>query len=69
MKHTHNPDNRTENLEILKTKINNTRHNYEVADEIIDSTNNDRLKNTLKEKNAKRDKALNSFELEKKSKY
>lgn len=69
MKHTHNPDNRTENQEILKTKINNTRHNYEVADEIIDRTNNDRLKNTLKEKNARRDKALNSFELEKKSKY
>lgn len=69
MKHTHNPDNRAENLEILKNKINNTRHNYEVADEIIDRTNNDRLKNTLKEKNALRDKALNSFEQELKGKY
>lgn len=69
MKHTHNPDNRAENLEILKNKINNTRHNYEVADEIIDRTNNDRLKNTLKEKNAQRDKALNSFEQELKGKY
>lgn len=69
MKHTHNPDNRAESQEILKTKINNTKHNYEVADEILDKTNDDRLRERLQEKNARRDKALSSLEEELRSKF
>lgn len=61
MKHTHNPDYRRSEDERVKTKINNTLHNTEVADEIIKKTDDDRLKNTLKEKNERRQDAVNKM--------
>ena len=59
MKNTYNPDNRFANKEIIKTKINNTKHNTEIANEIINKTDNDQIKKDLLEKNAKRRQAVN----------
>lgn len=61
MEHTHNPDYRRSEDERVKTKINKTLHNAEVADEIIKKTDDDRLKNTLKEKNSRRQDAVNKM--------
>lgn len=64
MEHTHNPDNRRNNGERIKTKINKTMHNNEIADEIIDKTDDDKLKKILTEKNDRRQEALNSMKKE-----
>lgn len=64
MKQTHNPDNRTNEEERVKTKINKTMHNAEVADEIIGKTDDDKLKNTLEEKNSRRQDAVNKMKKE-----
>jgi small acid-soluble spore protein (thioredoxin-like protein) len=64
MKHTHNPDNRTNDEERVKTTINKTMHNNEVADEIINKTNDSKLKETLREKNDRRKVALNDMKRE-----
>jgi hypothetical protein len=59
MKKTNNPDNRVANLEKLKTKINKTEHNVEVAEEIANKATDVRLKETLEEKNDRRREAIN----------
>ena len=64
MEHTHNPDNRRNNAERIKTKINKTLHNNEVADEMINKTDDDKLKKILTEKNDRRQEALNSMKRE-----
>lgn len=58
MKKTHNPDYRERNDERVKTKMNKTSHNFEVADEIINKTDDDMLKKNLVEKNERREDAL-----------
>jgi len=63
MEHTHNPDYRQDS-ERVKTKINKTMHNSEVADEIINKTEDIRLKNTLIEKNARRQDAVHKMKRE-----
>jgi len=64
MKKTNNPNNSVDNLEKIKTKINKTEHNAEVADEIISKTTDDRLKKTLIEKNSRRKEATNVMKRE-----
>lgn len=64
MEHTHNPDNRTNNVEVMKTKINNTRHNTEIADEIIRKTKDDEEKINSILKNKKRKEAINHLSQE-----
>jgi len=64
MEHTKNPDYSKENQERVKTKINKTMHNNEVADEIIGKTDDDRLKNSLLEKNSRRQDAINKMKKE-----
>ena len=63
MKQTHNPDYRGDS-ERVKTKINKTMHNSEVADEIISKTDDVRLKETLKEKNSRRQDAVKKMKEE-----
>lgn len=63
MKHTHNPDYRLEDNEEIKTKINKTRHNNEVADELLCHTNDDLLKKKLIDKNERRRKAVNLMKM------
>lgn len=69
MKNTHNPDIDTEEIEKVKTKISKTKHNMEVAHEIIDKTDDDNLKKTLMQKNERRQKTLSKFKDEMKRKY
>ena len=64
MKHTHNPDNRTDNVEKIQKNINNTMHNNELADEMIAKSDDDKLKKTLTEKNDRRKDALNGMRKE-----
>jgi hypothetical protein len=64
MKKTSNPDNSVDNLEKLKTKINKTEHNTEVAEDLISSTTDVRLKETLEEKNERRRNAINVIKRE-----
>lgn len=64
MEHTHNPDYRQGNQERVKTKINKTMHNSEVADEIINKTDDVRLKENLTEKNSRRRDAVNKMKEE-----
>lgn len=64
MKQTHNPDNRANEEERVKTKINKTMHNAEVADEILEKTNDNILKENLIEKNSRRQDAVNKMKKE-----
>lgn len=64
MKQTHNPDNRVNEEERVKTKINKTMHNAEVANEILEKTNDDVLKQNLIEKNSRRQDAVNKMKEE-----
>jgi len=64
MKQTCNPDNRQNEEERVKTKINKTMHNSEVADEILEKTNDDILKKNLIEKNSRRQDAVNKMKEE-----
>ena len=58
MDKTYNPDYRAENEERIKKVINKTMHKLEIADEIHDKTTDDKLKQTLREKNDRRKVAL-----------
>jgi small acid-soluble spore protein tlp len=64
MKKTKNPDNRADQEERIKTKINKTMHNAEVANEILGKTNDDLLKKRLIEKNTRRQKAVKKMKEE-----
>lgn len=54
----HNPDDRRDNVERIQNNIDNTIENMEIADEIIASTEDPKKKKTLKNKNKKREDAL-----------
>jgi small acid-soluble spore protein (thioredoxin-like protein) len=64
MKKTKNPDYEQGNEERVKTKINKTMHNSEVANEIINKTDDIRLKNNLIEKNSRRQDAVHKMKRE-----
>ena len=64
MKQTKNPDYSQGNQERIKTKINKTIHNSEVANEILEKTNDDLLKARLIEKNSRRQDAVNKMKEE-----
>ena len=64
MKKTKNPDYSQGNQERVKTKINKTMHNAEVANEILEKTNDDLLKARLIEKNSRRQDAVNKMKEE-----
>ncbi|QNU68235.1 hypothetical protein EHE19_007395 [Ruminiclostridium herbifermentans] len=64
MKQTKNPDNRVAEEERVKTKINKTMHNAEVANEILEKTNDDLLKKRLIEKNSRRQDAVRKMKEE-----
>lgn len=63
MEHTHNPDYRADE-ERVKTKINKTRHNYEVAEEVIRKTDDYMLKKNLLRKNYRRKDAVSKMKKE-----
>ncbi len=56
-----NPDDRKDNVERIQENINMTIQNMERADEMIEETSDDKMRENLKEKNARREDALNGL--------
>lgn len=57
----HNPDDRRDNVDRIQNSINHTIRNMEIAEEVMAETDNPRQKKDLKEKNARREDALDSM--------
>lgn len=55
------PDNRENNVNRIQKNINRTLQNMELADEMIAQTSDDKTKAELKDKNARREEALNGM--------
>lgn len=60
----HNPDDRRDNVERIKNNIDNTIINMELADEMISESDDEKMKQTLKEKNDRRRDALGGMRKE-----
>jgi len=52
------PDDRSDNVKKIKNHIDHTIHNMELAEDMIKSTDNEKTKRDLKEKNKRREDAL-----------
>ena len=60
----HNPDDRRDNVDNIQHNINHTIQNMELAEEMIEKTDNEKTRKELKEKNNRRREALNSMRTE-----
>jgi small acid-soluble spore protein (thioredoxin-like protein) len=60
----HNPDNRKDNVDKIQKNIDMTIHNTELAEEMIVKTSDENMKKDLKEKNKRRQRALDGFKAE-----
>lgn len=58
------PDDRKDNVDRIQYNIDRTILNCELADEMIEKTDDQKMKQTLKEKNERREEALNSMRSE-----
>jgi len=61
MKHKHNPDDRSDNVERIQNNIDNTLRNIEAAEEVIAGTPDKKKKKDLKAKNERRNDALDAM--------
>ncbi|NLL30614.1 MAG: small acid-soluble spore protein Tlp [Clostridiales bacterium] len=59
-----NPDDRRDNVEKLQVNISNTIENMHRAEEMIEKTSDEKMKETLKEKNKRREKTLEGLRSE-----
>jgi small acid-soluble spore protein (thioredoxin-like protein) len=59
-----NPDNRKDNVERIQRNIDMTIHNMEAAEEMIETTPDEKMKDTLSEKNERRRQALDGMRSE-----
>ena len=59
-----NPDNREDNVERIQKSIAMTIHNMELADEMIEKTDNPKTKEELHAKNKRREQALEGMRKE-----
>jgi len=59
-----NPDDRSDNVERIQKNINHTIHNMELAEEMIEKTDDPKMKEDLIEKNKRRERALEGFRKE-----
>jgi len=55
------PDDRTDNVDRIQYNIDKTILNCELADEMIEKTDDPKMKQTLEEKNERRESALNNM--------
>jgi len=55
------PDDRTDNVDRIQYNIDKTILNCELADEMIEKTDDPKMKETLEEKNERRESALNNM--------
>lgn len=60
----HNPDDRRDNVEKIQNNIDHTIQNIELTEEAINSTDNPNTINSLKDKNDRREEALNAMRIE-----
>ncbi len=58
------PDDRSDNVERIQANINHTIKNMELADELIEKTDDSKMAKTLEEKNDRRRDALEGFRAE-----
>jgi small acid-soluble spore protein (thioredoxin-like protein) len=58
------PDDRRDNVDKIQYNIDKTIQNYEIAEEVIEKTDNEKTKKDLTEKNERREEALNSMRKE-----
>jgi small acid-soluble spore protein (thioredoxin-like protein) len=58
------PDDRRDNVDKIQHNINKTIQNYELAEEMIDKTDDEKMKKTLEEKNERRLDALDGMRKE-----
>lgn len=55
------PDDRRNNVDRIQHNISNTIENIELAEEMIAKTDDNKMKNTMAEKNDRRREALNGM--------
>jgi small acid-soluble spore protein (thioredoxin-like protein) len=60
----HNPDDRSDNVERIQFNIDNTIRNIDMAEDIIAKTDDPKTKIALKEKNERREEALDRMRVE-----
>lgn len=58
------PDDRSDNVDRIQYNIDKTIQNCELADEMIAQTDDQNMKQTLEEKNKRRESALNNMKEE-----
>ena len=58
------PDDRKDNVDRIQHNISNTIRNFEIADEIIEETDDEKTKEDLTAKNERREQALNGMRKE-----
>ncbi|WP_026885807.1 small acid-soluble spore protein Tlp [Clostridium beijerinckii] len=58
------PDNRKDNVDRIQYNIDRTILNCELADEMIEKTDDPKMQQTLKEKNERREEALQGMRTE-----
>lgn len=58
------PDDRRDNAQKIQKAIDNTKHNMELADEMIARASDDKTKADLKAKNERRDQAIEPMKRE-----
>ncbi|MEG1001856.1 small acid-soluble spore protein Tlp [Clostridium sp.] len=58
------PDDRRDNVDRIQNNISNTIENIHLAEEMIEVTDDEKMKETLKEKNNRRSEALNGMRKE-----
>ena len=58
------PDDRRDNVDRIQYNIDKTIQNCELADEMIAETDDDKMKQTLEEKNDRRESALKNMKEE-----
>ena len=60
------PDDRSDNAAKIKAAMDATKHNIEMAEEMIANTDNPQIKADLEAKNERREEALEGMETERK---
>lgn len=59
-----NPDDRSDNVQNLQENINNTLKNINLANDVISKSNDPKEVQNMKERNAKREEALDAMRSE-----
>lgn len=64
MRNKPKPDDRTDNVDKIQFNIDNTIKNYNLAEEMIEKTDDEKMKKELIEKNKRREESLSNMKLE-----